>query len=278
MKALDVATGGGHVARRLREAGLRGRHARPVARDAGRTSCCRAEHLPFDDGAFDVVVTRIAPHHFEDIRAAVAEMERVSNRLVVVEDTLYSSERHEEAEKLRDPTHVRNYTEDEWRELLDRGRPRGRAGRVLREGASARGLARAHRLRGRGGRAGARAAGRPHDRRRERLDRHEDRHPRAKVARADGDHRRPRHEARRPGRDRPRGLLPHAAQPRRTARASSPGVTPGKGGTDLEGIPIFDTVAEAVDETGANTTHDLRARRASRRTRSTRPSTPGSGP
>jgi succinyl-CoA synthetase alpha subunit len=32
------------------------------------------------------------------------------------------------------------------------------------------------------------------------------------------------------------------------------GVTPGKGGTDLEGIPIFDTVAAAVDETGANTT------------------------
>ena len=32
------------------------------------------------------------------------------------------------------------------------------------------------------------------------------------------------------------------------------GVTPGKGGTDLEGIPIFDTVAEAVTETGANTT------------------------
>ncbi len=32
------------------------------------------------------------------------------------------------------------------------------------------------------------------------------------------------------------------------------GVTPGKGGTELEGIPIFDTVAEAVAETGANTT------------------------
>jgi len=31
------------------------------------------------------------------------------------------------------------------------------------------------------------------------------------------------------------------------------GVTPGKGGRDLEGIPIFDTVAEAVKETGANT-------------------------
>src|SRR4030095_610322 len=32
------------------------------------------------------------------------------------------------------------------------------------------------------------------------------------------------------------------------------GVTPGKGGTYLEGIPIFDTVADAVAETGANTT------------------------
>jgi succinyl-CoA synthetase alpha subunit len=30
------------------------------------------------------------------------------------------------------------------------------------------------------------------------------------------------------------------------------GVTPGRGGTDFEGIPIFDTVAQAVRETGAN--------------------------
>lgn len=30
------------------------------------------------------------------------------------------------------------------------------------------------------------------------------------------------------------------------------GVTPGKGGTEHEGVPIFDTVAEAVKETGAN--------------------------
>jgi succinyl-CoA synthetase alpha subunit len=32
------------------------------------------------------------------------------------------------------------------------------------------------------------------------------------------------------------------------------GVTPGKGGQDVEGVPVFDTVAEAVSETGANTT------------------------
>lgn len=30
------------------------------------------------------------------------------------------------------------------------------------------------------------------------------------------------------------------------------GVTPGKGGTTVEGLPVFDTVAEAVKETGAN--------------------------
>jgi SAM-dependent methyltransferase len=116
-KALDVATGGGHVARRLREEG-----ATVVTLDPSpgmqADVLSSAEHIPFADGSFDVVVSRIAPHHFTDVRAAVAEMERVSNRLVVIEDTLYSSERHEQAEKLRDPTHVRNYTEDEWRDFL----------------------------------------------------------------------------------------------------------------------------------------------------------------
>ena len=31
------------------------------------------------------------------------------------------------------------------------------------------------------------------------------------------------------------------------------GVTPGKGGQDVEGVPVVDTVAEAVREHGANT-------------------------
>jgi SAM-dependent methyltransferase len=117
VKALDVATGGGHVARRLREAGCEVVTLDPSP-GMQADVLAPAEHIPFDDGAFDVVVTRIAPHHFEDIRAAVAELERVSNRLVVIEDTLYSSERHEQAEKLRDPTHVRSYTEEEWRGFL----------------------------------------------------------------------------------------------------------------------------------------------------------------
>src|ERR1051326_6869469 len=31
------------------------------------------------------------------------------------------------------------------------------------------------------------------------------------------------------------------------------GVTPGKGGQDVDGVPVFDTVADAVRERGANT-------------------------
>jgi SAM-dependent methyltransferase len=116
--ALDVATGGGHVARRLREAGLQVVSADP-APGMQADVICRAEHLPFADGAFDFVVSRIAPHHFEDIATALTEMARVSNDLVVIEDTLYVSEQVEEAEKLRDPTHIRSYSEPEWRALLE---------------------------------------------------------------------------------------------------------------------------------------------------------------
>jgi succinyl-CoA synthetase alpha subunit len=45
----------------------------------------------------------------------------------------------------------------------------------------------------------------------------------------------------------------HTLRNRRYGTDVVAGVTPGKGGHDLQGIPIFDTVAEAVEETGANT-------------------------
>lgn len=117
VKALDVATGGGHVARRLREAGCEVVTVDP-APGMGADVVGRAEHLPFDDGSFDVVVCRIAAHHFPDIEAAVAEMTRVSERLLVIDDLLFDGEGVEEAHRLRDPTHVRSYTEDGWRELV----------------------------------------------------------------------------------------------------------------------------------------------------------------
>jgi SAM-dependent methyltransferase len=116
--ALDVATGGGHVARRLRELGAQVVTADP-APGMKADVLCFAEDIPFADSSFDVVVTRIAPHHFADIDRAVEEMARVSKRLVVVEDSLYTSPDVEAAEKLRDPTHVRNLSEAEWRALLE---------------------------------------------------------------------------------------------------------------------------------------------------------------
>jgi SAM-dependent methyltransferase len=116
--ALDVATGGGHTARRLRERGLQVTTLDP-APGMKPDVIARAEDIPFADDSFDVVVTRIAPHHFDDVRAAVRELARVSRDLVLVEDTLYTSEHVEEAERLRDPTHVRSYSEQEWRRFLE---------------------------------------------------------------------------------------------------------------------------------------------------------------
>jgi SAM-dependent methyltransferase len=117
LKVLDVATGGGHVARRLREAG-----AEVVTVDPSPGMqpdvLAPAEHLPFADGSFDVVVNRLAAHHFESVGDAVGEFARVTNSLVVIEDHRYTDEETEQAEKLRDPSHVRALSEEEWRELL----------------------------------------------------------------------------------------------------------------------------------------------------------------
>ena len=116
--ALDVASGGGHTANRLRTAGFRVTTLDP-APGMRADVLARAEHIPFADSSFDVVTCRIAPHHFSDIEAAVHEIARVARRLVLIEDTLFTSERVEDAEKLRDPTHVRSYTRGEWRELFE---------------------------------------------------------------------------------------------------------------------------------------------------------------
>jgi SAM-dependent methyltransferase len=113
VRALDVATGGGHVARRLREAGCDVTSVDP-APGMEPDVVAYAEELPFEDGSFDVVACRIAAHHFDDVRQAVREMARVTRDRVVVQDNLYVSERVEEAERARDPSHVRCYTEDEW--------------------------------------------------------------------------------------------------------------------------------------------------------------------
>jgi SAM-dependent methyltransferase len=115
--ALDVATGGGHVARRLRDAGLEvitcdsapGMHPDVV---------CGAESLPFADLSFDLVACRTAAHHFSDVGEAVREMARIARETLVIVDTVFMSDDVEAAEKLRDPSHVRNLTDAEWRGVV----------------------------------------------------------------------------------------------------------------------------------------------------------------
>jgi len=115
---LDVATGGGHVARRLREAGGTVVTSDP-APGMGADTTAPAEHLPFADASFDAVACRLAAHHFTDVLAAVKEMARVSRDRVVICDNTFVSEVSEEADRVRDPSHVRNYGVAEWESFLE---------------------------------------------------------------------------------------------------------------------------------------------------------------
>jgi len=116
--ALDVATGGGHVARRLRECGATVVTVDPAPGMQADTTAF-AEDLPFADGSFDVVACRIAAHHFADVNAAVREMARVARDKFVLEDNVFFDESSEEAERLRDPSHVRCYSQPEWEVMLE---------------------------------------------------------------------------------------------------------------------------------------------------------------
>ena len=115
--AIDVATGGGHVARRLREAGLEVVSSDP-APGMRPDVICFAEELPFADASFDLAVTRVAAHHFADVAQSTRELGRVASRRVIVVDTTFMGEDVERAEALRDPSHVRNYSEEEWRSFF----------------------------------------------------------------------------------------------------------------------------------------------------------------
>jgi len=118
VNALDVATGGGHVARGLREAGCSVVTVDP-APGMQADVIAPADHLPFADGSFDAVACRLAAHHFPDVVAAVKEMARVAGGRVVICDNTFVSESSEEADRLRDPSHVRNYSVAEWESFYE---------------------------------------------------------------------------------------------------------------------------------------------------------------
>ena len=79
-----------------------------------------AERLPFPDASFDIVTTRLAAHHFDDVARAFREVARVlrpGDPFIFV-DTLApedseSGAYQDEVETLRDPTHKRIYTQRE---------------------------------------------------------------------------------------------------------------------------------------------------------------------
>jgi SAM-dependent methyltransferase len=134
-RALDVATGAGHAARALREAGV----DRVVAADASPAMVATAreavpgvecavgdaERLPVADDAVDAVTCRIAAHHFPDPEAFVAEAARVlrPGGVFALEDNVVPANDAFAAflnrlERTRDPTHVESYRTATWHRWL----------------------------------------------------------------------------------------------------------------------------------------------------------------
>ena len=88
--------------------------------------CGDAHRLPFADLAFGLVTSRACPHHFADIRAAVAEMARVlvrGGRLGIADGTVPDDPEIDaflnRLDTLHDPTTVRNYSAQEWRAFME---------------------------------------------------------------------------------------------------------------------------------------------------------------
>lgn len=137
-KALDVATGGGHVAYTfaphvarmwatdITQEMLDMVKAEAAKRGLGnvRTAYAKAEALPFDDAAFDLVSCRIAPHHFDSIPQFLGEVHRVlkpQGVFALVDNVVPAGSVGDYInafERLRDPSHLRAWTIEEWRAAL----------------------------------------------------------------------------------------------------------------------------------------------------------------
>jgi SAM-dependent methyltransferase len=137
--ALDLGCGGGHVAfllaplvRRVVAYDLSESMVAMVGTEAARrgldnltTRQGRAEYLPWPDATFDLVVSRYSAHHWGDLRAALREARRVlrPGGLAVFMDVVAPASPLLDTwlqswELLRDPSHVRDYSLQEWRSLL----------------------------------------------------------------------------------------------------------------------------------------------------------------
>jgi SAM-dependent methyltransferase len=137
--ALDVATGGGHAALFLLRRGWRVtagdiaprmlENAKRLAKEAGfelETNLFPAEAMPFPDRSFDLVCTRVAPHHFSSPERFVAEAVRVLKAggcLVLIDGSVPDGDPETEAwlhqvEKWRDASHGRFLSRAAWEALV----------------------------------------------------------------------------------------------------------------------------------------------------------------
>jgi ubiquinone/menaquinone biosynthesis C-methylase UbiE len=81
------------------------------------------EKIPFDDKSFDIVVTRLAFHHFTEIEKPFFELHRVLKRdgqLVIIDMEATDEplrEIQDKIEVMRDPSHVKNRSQNEFLSL-----------------------------------------------------------------------------------------------------------------------------------------------------------------
>jgi ubiquinone/menaquinone biosynthesis C-methylase UbiE len=137
---LDVATGAGHTAyafaphvARVWATDITDEMMRLVRAEAEkrklanvRVAYAKAEALPFEDGVFDLVTCRIAPHHFDSIAAFLDEVRRVlkpDGAFALVDNVVPAGSVGDFVnafERFRDPSHLRAWTTEEWRTALAR--------------------------------------------------------------------------------------------------------------------------------------------------------------
>lgn len=86
----------------------------------------KSEKLEFNSNSSDVVITRFALHHFEDIHASLSEIHRIlkDNGVFILVDTVAPEDDTLDTwlnsiELIRDVNHVRNRKPSELRSLLD---------------------------------------------------------------------------------------------------------------------------------------------------------------
>jgi ubiquinone/menaquinone biosynthesis C-methylase UbiE len=138
-RALDIATAAGHTALAFAPhvslvtatdltpemVALCATRAEELAFTNVETRLADAESLPFEDGSFELVTCRIAPHHFPNPAMFIAEVARVlvpggTFAMVdnVVPDNLDVALFCDDWERRRDPSHVGCLTMSEWSALM----------------------------------------------------------------------------------------------------------------------------------------------------------------